>query len=221
MRNNYISTMTLIKNQISLIVRKKELFSTIIVIWIMIGLINLSSMAFIISQKDGASKLVYSNIFISLNSILFGLLAILTIACCFSIQMKNNINKIEIRYGFNVFSIYFSRVFIIVSIQLIGYLLNLLLSLVIFWILFKNNDVVIYRMYVSAFGWYIIVILAIMALGILFSRFFSESMATALSTIVLFLLVLIPGISILFNPQINESMINYLKQIIKKELSNL
>ncbi|AXK50866.1 hypothetical protein [Spiroplasma alleghenense] len=220
MQINFTQTLVLTKNQIALLLKNKKYLLTITLISAMITLINFVSIFVCTSTNKAEANLFLINILIALNTLLFGLVAILTTVNCFIIQIKNNITNLEARYGFKNFSIYFSRIFLIMIVNLVIYFINFSIAMIFFAIIYKNKDILSYRMFVSSQGWYIIVIILLISITLLLSKFFNESLATALGVVSLFLLLIISASSAIYNLQSNSSYNDIIEDSFKEAAWN-
>ncbi|MGL5268290.1 MAG: hypothetical protein ACRC8P_00750 [Spiroplasma sp.] len=184
----------LTKNQIQLFFKNYKFDIFLAGIFLVNLLLDIIGLVFINSDVNPSEKWIKVNILIVLNSLLVVILTIYVTINCFVGQIKNNIHKTELRYGYKVKNIYLSRILFIVGFSTFYLLAIFIVSLLFFGFNYQNQDLFIYRLYLSSFAWYAILIFLSIVITLLLTRFLAESFATILSTILAILFILTPAL---------------------------
>jgi len=176
----------LCKNHLRLFLRDKKIIIFLSSLLLINILINVVFAVVLNSSEPSDSKISIVNTMIILNSVFYLVFTIFSSIKIYLINLKNNIHLVELRFGYKLKNIYFSRIIMIILINLAYLLLTFIISLIFFASLFIPNNILIYRAFISPFGWYAILILVAITLSLIFSE-----LVTSITTSFLMILFLI------------------------------
>ncbi|ASZ09195.1 hypothetical protein CK556_02400 [Mesoplasma chauliocola] len=193
-------------NQWIIFKSQKTNFAILLINIFLVLMLNLIGV-FILQSKElsVSSRYVFINLFIVINSVL------ILISCAyFTInilhqQITNMIYKVEMKMGYSVNLMYWIRIISIMGLMFSVFVVNLLISSLFFSIvnIKMTNDILVYRLYISAYGWYAIWIFLVMFICIIFSLIFKKDSLMIMSSILLSILLIISAV---FSPSIIKHM---------------
>lgn len=221
MKNNLLQMNILIKNQIEMFFKNRKFIIFISIIFglgLILNFIGLSS----IKQNNEIEKMGEIDSLILSNCILLVLKAIYITKICFINQIKNNIYKIELRYGYRIKNVYYSRIIFTLGYLICYLILMFGISLIFFSATYQDENLTIYRLYVSSFGWYAILIFLTIVSSLIFSWLFSQTLANIFSTIMALFLIFLPLIGgVIINIRSTNNLPFYLMLLQEQYVSSL
>jgi len=185
----------LCNNPLHLFFKDKKIITFLSSLLLINILINILYVVILNSSESSNTKLLIINALIILNSVFYLAFTIFSSIKIYLTNLKNNIHLVELRFGYKLKNIYFSRVTMIILINLAYLLLTFIISLIFFASIFIPNNILIYRAFISSFGWYAILILVGITLSLFLSLFFSELITSITVSFLMILFLLVPTIS--------------------------
>ncbi|WP_339034943.1 hypothetical protein [Spiroplasma endosymbiont of Cantharis rufa] len=214
MKNKKNSLKTTFINQLIIFKNQKTNWLIYVIAFLSIFLSELISSLILNTNKSVENIYLSINLIIIINSIIFLFITIFYSLTILLNQIVDNTYKLELRYGITKKSIFFSRVMFIL-IVLFSFLLISLLKSIIFYSIFLANgnaNILVYKIYISVYGWYSIFVLMVFSVTILFSMLLKRetiigTLATLFSVLLLVVVSLLGMISS-FNSSSNIKQFN-------------
>lgn len=205
------------KNHLRLFLRDKKIIIFLSSLLLINILINVVSTVVLNSSEPISSKMSIISTMIILNSVFYLVFSIFSSIKIYLINLKNNIHLVELRFGYKLKNIYFSRIIMIILINLTYLLLTFIISLIFFAVLFIPNNILIYRAFISPFGWYAILILVALTITLFFSLFFSELVTSIAASFLMISFLITPPIIGLSTINTNQDNGDYYYRYLTRE----
>ncbi|ATZ18506.1 hypothetical protein ESOMN_v1c01210 [Williamsoniiplasma somnilux] len=140
------------------------------------------------------------NLFISINSLTFFVFMTLITIKLFRTDLADKLVNLETRYGISVSKVFWSR--FITTLMIFGSIIivSLLVNLVIAFSYEGLENVFVYKLFVSSVGWYSFSLALAICVGIFFSSFFKEAIATSFSLIIYIFFMAIAAFGTSYTP---------------------
>ncbi len=214
MKNKKNSLKITLINQLIIFKNQKTNWLIYVIAFLSIFVSELISSLILNTNKSVENIYLSINLIIIINSIIFLFITVFYSLTILLNQIVDNTYKLELRYGISKKSIFFSRVMFIL-IVLFSFLLISLLKSIIFYSIFLakgNANILVYKIYISVYGWYSIFVLMVFSVTILFSMLLKrESIIGTLATlfsVLLLVVVSLLGMISSFNSSSNIKQFN-------------
>ncbi|AGM26296.1 hypothetical protein SSYRP_v1c07060 [Spiroplasma syrphidicola EA-1] len=195
----------------------KKISNLVLISMLLILFIILNGLGSVLIKGTIDFGLIYINILIALNSLIFATFIVFLSVKTFNSEIRDGISSIELRYGCKTRELFLSRLISSLLLILIFFTVSVIINIIFIASTSGFINIFAYRLYISALGWYAISSFIIFAITLLITLFLNEILSGILSIIFFVLLILSSAMGPMFFKDlgVKDSKLNYPKIIYK------